>query len=67
MRGMLLWLAREALPPLVLLALVLAAWQGAVTAFAIPPYLLPGPLAVLRAAQSDAPRLLAAMGYNRCE
>lgn len=60
----LVWLAREALPPLVLLALVLAAWQGVVTAFEIPPYLLPGPMAVLHAAQSDAPRLLAAMGYT---
>jgi NitT/TauT family transport system permease protein len=34
--------------PLLLGVLVLAAWEGVVEAFAIPPYLLPGPLAIAR-------------------
>ncbi len=39
---------RKVLPPLILGVLMLAAWEGAVRAFGIAPYLLPGPLAIAR-------------------
>lgn len=48
------------LPPLLLLAIVLSLWHGLTVAFAIEPYLLPGPLDVLRAGWSDAALLLQA-------
>ena len=47
---------RIALPVLVLLAVV-AAWQAAVRAFAIPPYVLPGPGLVLSTLVADWPLL----------
>ncbi|MEW4530939.1 ABC transporter permease [Maioricimonas sp. JC845] len=47
-------LAQVALPPLLLLAIVLGIWQGLTVALEIEPYLLPGPLDVLQAGWSDA-------------
>jgi len=44
--------------PLVFVALVLAAWQGAVTALQTPAYFLPGPVAVGRAMAEGAPLLI---------
>jgi NitT/TauT family transport system permease protein len=38
--------------------LVLAVWEGAVRAFHVPPYLFPGPAAILGAFAADAPGLL---------
>ena len=40
---------RRVLPPLVLGVLILVAWEGAVRALHIAPYLLPGPVAITRA------------------
>ena len=51
---------RLALPPVVVLALALAAWEAAVAVWKLPPFLLPAPSAVARAAWVDAPRMLAA-------
>lgn len=48
--------------PLVVLAAVLAGWHVAVTAFAVPAYLLPSPLAVLAEAREHAGELLQATG-----
>jgi NitT/TauT family transport system permease protein len=53
------WLADQ-LPPVVTFALALALWQGAVTAFALPAYLVPSPVAVAAAAWDQAPLLLGA-------
>jgi len=44
------WFARQVLPPLVLLLIVLGLWDIAIVAFNIPPYLVPRPLAVANAA-----------------
>lgn len=52
------------LPPLVLLALVLLVWEGAVMWWEVPQYLLPSPRAVARAAVRDADGLLSAMQYT---
>lgn len=38
--------ARQVLPPVALLAALIAAWQGAVTVADIPPFVLPGPAAI---------------------
>ena len=38
---------RTALPPIVVLALALIAWEGAVALWKLPPYLLPAPSAVV--------------------
>jgi NitT/TauT family transport system permease protein len=43
--------------PLLVLAIVVAAWQAAVQAFAIPPYVLPGPGLVLSTLVADWPLL----------
>jgi NitT/TauT family transport system permease protein len=51
---------RAALPPVVVLACALLAWEAAVIAWKLPPFLLPAPSAVARAAWTDAPRMLAA-------
>ena len=48
---------RDALAPAVFGLLAIAAWEGAVRAFAVPPYILPGPAAIVRAFL-DAPALL---------
>jgi len=40
---------RRVLPPLVLGVLILVAWEGAVRALHVAPYLLPGPVAIARA------------------
>jgi len=50
------------LPPLVVVALFLAAWQLAVWVVRPPEYLVPSPADITRAFLADAPRLLAAMG-----
>jgi NitT/TauT family transport system permease protein len=52
---------RLALPPVVVLALSLAAWEAAVAVWKLPPYLLPAPSAVARAAWDDSARMTAAM------
>ncbi|MCO6453681.1 MAG: ABC transporter permease [Pirellulaceae bacterium] len=54
---LLLW---RVLPPLLLLALVLIGWQVAVWLFRVPPYLLPGPLAVGQGAWQRSAMLLQA-------
>jgi NitT/TauT family transport system permease protein len=41
------------LPPVILGVLMLAAWEGVVRLFAIPPYLLPGPVAIAHALTTD--------------
>jgi NitT/TauT family transport system permease protein len=52
------------LPPLVLLLLLLAAWEGSIRLWGLPSYLLPRPGAVAATALRDAPQLLSAMGYT---
>ena len=44
---------RKVLPPLILGLLLLGGWEAAVDAFAIPQYLLPGPVAVVQTLVSD--------------
>jgi NitT/TauT family transport system permease protein len=51
---------RAALPPIVVLALALVMWEVAVVALKLPPYLLPAPSAVARAAWGDSARMAAA-------
>lgn len=53
-------LVRAVFPPLVVIASALLLWEGAVRLFEPAPYLLPGPVAVLRAIGSDLDRLSAA-------
>jgi NitT/TauT family transport system permease protein len=48
----------NALAPLVLIALILAAWEIACRALSVPKYLLPAPSAVLAAGLANAPLLL---------
>lgn len=57
MRGRLV----AALAPTLSFVAALALWQGAVMALHVPPYLLPGPLAILAAFLADAPGLLGAL------
>ena len=47
-------------PPVLLFVLTLVAWQLAVTGLRLPPYLLPGPIAVWQAARERATELLMA-------
>jgi NitT/TauT family transport system permease protein len=51
---------RAVAPPLLFFAGFMAAWQLAVTMLDIPPFLLPGPLAILAAAAGNGPALLSA-------
>lgn len=51
--------AAEILAPYVLIALLLAAWEGACRAFAVPEFFLPPPSAVAASLVADAPSLLA--------
>ena len=44
---------RKVVPPLVLGLLLLGGWEAVVRTFAIPPYLLPGPLAIARTLVND--------------
>ena len=44
---------RKILPPLILGLLLLGGWEAAVDVFAIPTYLLPGPMAITRTLVSD--------------
>lgn len=60
------WLA-DLGPPLAVAVVVLAVWQGLVTALAVPVYLVPGPIAVLVAARDDAGLLLGASGVTLAE
>ena len=53
-------LLTHVVPPLVLLAIVLIAWQAVIVAFDIKPFLIPKPLAVWQAAAEHAHDLLAA-------
>lgn len=50
-----------ALPPALIGLAVLAAWEVAVRALAVPHYILPGPLPILRALWTDAPLLFASL------
>ena len=52
------------LPPVALLLTVVIVWQLAVQAFGIKPYLLPGPIAVARAAWSKKMELISAFGLT---
>jgi NitT/TauT family transport system permease protein len=52
------WL--RVLAPLTTLIILLFAWDWAITAFAVPPYLVPSPGAVASAFVDDFPRLIAA-------
>lgn len=55
-------LLREALPPLAALLVAVAAWQGVVTAFHLPKYLLPSPRAVAASVADDPLKLVRATG-----
>ncbi len=50
---------RNGWPPLAVIAVLLVAWEGAVAIFAIPPYILPSPLAIVHEAMQPKvwPRL----------
>lgn len=49
-------------PPLMVVVLGLVVWQALVVILAIPPFLLPTPLAVVETICGESPRLLPAMG-----
>lgn len=53
--------AARLLAPLLVGTLLLGAWEGAVRWFALPPYVLPGPLLVARTLVEDWPSLSAAL------
>lgn len=53
-------LLRASLPPIVVIVSLLLLWEGAVRLFKPAPYLLPGPVAVMRAVVSDFDLLMAA-------
>jgi NitT/TauT family transport system permease protein len=55
---------RTALPPLLFFLAFAAAWQVAVVLLEIPPFLLPGPLAIVAAALENGPTLLSATGVT---
>ncbi len=50
--------AAERLPPIVIGIAILAAWEIAVRTFAVPPYILPGPILILKTLWTDGPLLL---------
>lgn len=50
--------AAERLPPILIGIAILAAWEIAVRAFAVPPYILPGPILILKTLWADGPLLL---------
>jgi NitT/TauT family transport system permease protein len=52
------------LPPIVLLAVVLGVWQAVVQIWKIPPFLLPAPIDVARAALDNLPKLASATGIT---
>lgn len=52
------------IPPLLLLGIVVGAWEAAVRWWEVPAYLLPAPSAVAKTALKDAPQLLSAMRYT---
>jgi NitT/TauT family transport system permease protein len=54
----------ERLIPIALGVVVLTLWEGAVRAFAIPPYLLPGPLLIVMTLWTDGPSLLGSLGIT---
>jgi len=54
----------ERLPPLLIGLVFLAAWEGTVRAFDVPPYILPGPLLILETLWTDAPLLLRSLGIT---
>ena len=51
----------EVLPPLVVGAIIVAAWEAACRIFAIPPYLFPAPSAIAQAIVNDTPGLMRAL------
>lgn len=53
---------RDALPPAVALLIAVAVWQGVVTAFRLPRYLLPSPVAVASSVADDPGKLVRATG-----
>ena len=48
----------DRLPPIVIGIAILAAWEISVRVFAVPPYILPGPILILATLWADAPLLL---------
>jgi NitT/TauT family transport system permease protein len=56
--------ADRLLYPLLVAVLLLGAWQGAVTAWEIPPYLVPSPLLVLQTLMADGAVLGAALFFT---
>lgn len=50
--------AAERLPPILIGIAILAAWEIAVRAFAVPPYILPGPILILKTLWANGPLLL---------
>jgi ABC-type nitrate/sulfonate/bicarbonate transport system permease component len=53
---------RRIVYPMLVALLLLAGWQGAVTAFAVPVYLVPSPVAVGRTLVADWALLAGALG-----
>jgi NitT/TauT family transport system permease protein len=58
------WIWQSVLPPILLFALIVAAWHYAVMAYQIKPYLLPSPTAVWKALWADGPLLYRAVLYT---
>ena len=56
--------ADRVLYPLLVAVVLLGAWQGAVTAWEIPPYLVPSPLLVLQTLMADGAVLGAALLFT---
>lgn len=54
----------KTLLPAVFGIVLLAAWEGVIRAYHIPPYILPGPIAIGRSLWVDGPDLLAALGVT---
>ncbi|HET6521819.1 MAG TPA: ABC transporter permease subunit, partial [Geminicoccaceae bacterium] len=54
----------KVLAPVLVGLLALAGWEALVRAYALPPYVLPGPLAVALALVADGPSLLASMAVT---
>jgi len=57
-------LVRQILPPLVVFAIAIIAWDTYIQVSHIESYLLPGPLAVLRSLMHDRADLLASLGWT---
>jgi NitT/TauT family transport system permease protein len=58
------WVLQTIVPPLVVFAIVLAIWQASIIGFRLKPFVLPSPVAVLRAFIDDAALLGRAVVYT---